>query len=339
MGLVVLVAALQGDAATTLVVGVGVVLAFVAAWRRNPPVAGTLLSLAVTLLATSMLTEWAGERTPLVSSLQSGLVCWLFAVVVVGAVWLAPARVGRNRAVTTALAQAPLVVAAPFVVLAPVAAPLIGLGAAMAVVAWRSRRERTWGKAPAVDRPDVDDRPDVAARARGADRTHVALEAALASGALGTGWAVGGDVEPLLLVGPPGLFVVETRSWRGNVTLVDVGSPAGTEVPAYALDGDARELAARLRPVARTVVRVAASLGVDRPFGSGVVVLWSDTTVPDEQVELTVLTGEGETDGVELVLIRGEGLVDWLRARPTRLDDRQVQRLARRLQRAASSAP
>ncbi|HZC51457.1 MAG TPA: hypothetical protein VE441_03040, partial [Mycobacterium sp.] len=128
--LVVLVAALQGDAATTLVVGVLALLAFGAWWRRHATAALCTLSLAVTLLCTSATTQWAAEHSPLVSAVQSGLVFWVFAGVVIGVVWWTPDR-GRSRAVTTVLAHAVLVVASLFVVLAPSSVPIAGLCAAI----------------------------------------------------------------------------------------------------------------------------------------------------------------------------------------------------------------
>lgn len=343
--LVVLVAALQGDAATTLVVGVLALLSLAAWWRRHATAAACTLSLAVTLVATSASTEWAARHSPLVSAIQSGLVFWLFAGVVVGVVWWAPNR-GRSRVVTTGLAHAVLVVASLFVVLAPSSVPVAGLCGAMAVIGWRSRRRRgrvgemATGAAVDIDRAE---------ESRGLLRTREALSAALADG-----WHVfhrwglpdeGGVVEALL-VGPGGVFVVETRDWPGAVDLVDVGEGA----QAYAMDGDPRELVARLTPTAHKVRMTAELLGVDAGGVAGLVVFWGETSVPGDIAELTMLSGAsgGRATGascakggrarpsgfasadVPLLLIRGERLASWLRTHSLQLDAEQVLQLARR---------
>jgi hypothetical protein len=327
---VVLIAALQGDAATSLVVGVLAAVALVAWWRRSAAAAGSALSLAVTLLGTSMTTSWAGDQTPLVSPLQAGLVFWLFASVAAVVVWLMPRAEGRNRALTTALAHAVLLAASPFVVLAPSVAPIAGFGAAMGVVAWRGRRSvRT--RLP-VHRAEPVDR---AAEARGVGRTAEALAAACSADwqLLGRRMlpAEGSGPRPLeqVLVGPPGVCVIETRSWQGNVELVDLsddGSGASGAHRAYALDGDTSELAARLAPIARNVGRVADLLGVDPAHAYGLVVFWDGTSLPDDAVELAVLTGDAH---VVLVLLRGDHLATWLEARPSRLSSRQLRTIAR----------
>jgi hypothetical protein len=328
---IVLVAALQGDAATTLVVGVIAAAALVAWWRRNPAAAGSALSLAVTFLGTSMTTGWAGDQTPMVSPLQAGLVFWLFAFVVAGVVWLVPAR-GRNRGLTTALAHAALLVASPFVVLAPSAAPIAGLCAAMVLVAWRTRgspgRQQAGSDAAALDR---------AAELRGAGRTAEVLSAfcppewcVLGSRTLPDGEGL--FVLEQVLVGPPGIFVVETRSWQGEVTLVDIADEDGS-AQAYALDGDAAALAARLAPIARNVRRLAELLGIAPGHAYGLVVFWDGTLLPAEPVELTVLAEKSPAD---LVLLNGDQLDHWLGTRPVRLHRRQLTSIARKL---ASSLP
>jgi hypothetical protein len=323
---VVLVAALQGDAATTLVVGVLAVLALGAWWRRNPLAAGSVLSLAVTFVGTSMTTEWAGDQTPLVVPLQAGLVFWLFASVVVIVVWLAPSR-GRNRALTTAFAHGVLLLASPFVVVAPAVAPIAGLCGAMAVVVWRTRGPRV----PTGPMP-LPSHHDPAARLRGVARTTEALsnfcppEWHLLGSRLLPDGESGSRLLEQLLVGPPGVFVVETRSWQGEVALVDVADAgAHTSIPAYALDGDPSELAARLTPIARNVRALADLLGVDPAHAYGLVVFWDGTFLPSDAVELTVLT---ETSGTDIVLLCGDQLDHWLRQQPMRLSKRKLARLA-----------
>jgi hypothetical protein len=332
---VVLIAALQGDAATSLVVGVLAAVALVGWWRRSPAAAGSALSLAVTLLGTSMTTAWAGDQTPLVSPLQAGLVFWLFASVVAVVVWLMPHAEGRNRALTTALAHAVLLAASPFVVLAPAVVPIAGFGAAMGVVAWRGRRSMRTRLT--VDHVEPVNR---AAEARGVGRTAEALAAACSSDwhLLGPRMLPAEDSGPRpleqVLVGPPGVCVVETRSWQGNVELVDLpdnrsgASGVSGAHRAYALDGDTSELAARLAPIARNVGRVADVLGVDAAHAYGLVVFWDGTSLPDDAVELTVLTGDAH---VVLVLLRGDHLATWLEATPFRLSRSQVQSLADRV--------
>jgi hypothetical protein len=353
--LVVLLAALRSDATTTVVVGVLVMVAVGVWWRRNASAAGSVTSLAATLVVTSMTTEWASTRSPLVSPVRSGLVFWLFAVVVVATVWWTPSPRG-SRAVTTVLAHGVLVVASLLVPLAPAAVPILGLGAAMAVIGWRSRpsRSRTWRgwlarlaarvarSSPGRRKDDV--APDVsqagrAAWLRGLGRTRRLLAE------LGGPWHVVADrrlddgtmVEDLL-VGPAGVVVVATRRWSGRVSLVAVDDESADV--AYALDGDPHALAARLVPLARTVCGVAEHLGVDvaeRPAtdasGSvrafGVTVLWDDTTLPAEHIELTVLP-RGVDRPVAVCVVHGDDLVAWLRSRPRQLTPAQVERLARR---------
>ncbi|MEQ4206475.1 nuclease-related domain-containing protein [Actinopolymorpha sp. B9G3] len=329
---VVLVAALQGDAATTLVVGVLAAVALVAWWRRSPSAAGSVLSLAVTLLGTSMTTAWAGDQTPLVSPLQAGLVFWLFAFVVAVVVWLVPQPDLHNRALTTAMAHAVLLAASPFVVLAPSAAPIAGLCAAMAVVAWRCRGSvRTQ---PSTSAPHTQRHVGRAAELRGAGRTAEVLAAACSSGWQVLGSRVlpdnGAGPRPVeqVLVGPPGVYVVETRSWQGDVALVDApGDEAGVQVAtqAYALDGDTTELAARLAPVARNVRQLADLLGIDPVHAYGLVVFWDGTFLPEGAVELTVLA---ENSHAELVLLNGDQLDHWLRQQPMRMRKRNLTRLA-----------
>lgn len=336
-----LLAALRSDAVTTLVVGVLAVLVVGVWWRRNAAAAGAVLSLAVTLVVTSTTTEWAGTRSPLVSPVRSGLVFWLFAVVVLATVWLTPSP-RASRATTTAMAHGVLVVASVFVTLAPAVVPTLGLAGAMAVVAWRSRSPRP--RTSSGTRPETSGDASRADRLRGVGRTK-----ALLSAELGAEWHVlddrrldGGTPVEQLLVGPAGVVVVATRRWSGQVSLVAVDDE--TSGAAYALDGDPHALAARLLPLARAVCGVADRLGVDlappaqspdessgRSVASavGVMVLWDDMVLPEEHVELTVLP-RGVERPVTVCLVRGGDLMTWLRSRPTRLTARQVKRLARR---------
>ncbi|MGH3486753.1 MAG: nuclease-related domain-containing protein [Actinopolymorphaceae bacterium] len=324
---VVLVAALQGDAATTLVVGVLAAATLVAWWRRNSSAAGSVLSLAMTLLGTSMTTEWAGDQTTLVSPLQAGLVFWLFAFVVVAVVWLVPSR-GRNRALTTALAHVVLVAASLFIVVAPSAAPIAGLCGAMTVVWWRARHRR--GRLPPGS--DVAAPFDRVAELRGANRTADVLSSFCPPQWRLLGPRVlpdGSTTRALeqLLVGPPGVIVVETRSWQGKVALVEVPGRGGP-THAYALDGDATGLAARLAPIARNVGGLAELLGLDAAHAYGLVVFWDGTRLPADPVELTVVT---ENTPVALVLVNSDQLATWLLAQPSRMSSRHVRAIARDL--------
>ena len=176
------------------------------------------------------LPSWAARVNPLVSPLQTGLVLWLFAFVVVGVVWLVPSR-GRNRVLTTALGHAPLVVAAGLTPIAPAAAPIGGLAVAMSLVAWRCRRLPGGGRGPAVASVSAGRADEV----RGVGRTRELLAAGLPAG-----WRLfeprlfepglfeprtaeeGGSVAAidLLLVGPAGCYVIEPKVWQGTVALV-----------------------------------------------------------------------------------------------------------------------
>jgi hypothetical protein len=339
----VLVAALQGDAATTLVVGVLAVVAWAAWWRRNSAAAGSALSLAVALWCTSELTEWAGTVNPQLSPLQTGLVLWLFAFVVVGVVWLVPAR-GRHRGVTTALGEVPVVVAALCTPLAAAVAPIAGLAVAMGVVAWRSRRgsagdARAAAGAGSRSGSGSGSAGGHAGDVRGVGRTREVLAAGIPDGwRLFEPMARDGTSPPveLLLVGPAGIYVVEPRAWPGAVALVSATVEGAVETQAYGLDDDARELAARLRPVAAKVDHVATTLDVDVAHVFGVVVFWGDgTSLPSDIVEVAMpAAGPREDQHVRMYLIRGELLVGWLLARPPSIGRRDVRRLVRAVESA-----
>ncbi|HEY8456248.1 MAG TPA: nuclease-related domain-containing protein [Actinopolymorphaceae bacterium] len=344
-----LVAALQGDAATTLVVGVLVAVAFVAWWRRNRTAAGSAASLAVTLVWTSSATEWAARHNPLISPVQQGLVFWLFAVVVVGVVWLMPGRHSTrapSRAVTVALGHAALCLASPLVVLSPVAAPVLGLSVAMLLVWWRSRR-RVAGE----DVPDEQRR--VAAIHRGEQKTSEALTHALADPRF-SDWRVlshrqlrgrGGRTHRLehVVLGPGGVYVVETRDWAGAVSLVDVAGGSESRsvngpARAYALDGDPHELASRLLPSVRRVRDVAEALGVSADAAFGLVVFWGDTRLPEDSVSLALVDESARSvTPTTVTLLRGHRLADWLVAQPSRIDPRHVARLSTRMKQVTLS--
>ena len=357
-------------------VGVLVVVAVGIWWRRSPAAAGSVLSLAGAFLCASISTEWAGDQNPLVSPLQSGLVFWLFAAVVAATAWLVPVpSVGGNRAVTTVWGHAILIAASPFVVVAPAAAPILGFCAAMAVVVWRTRMRGvrdgpSAGRRGGGRRHDASVGVDRAAQVRGVDLTRDLLW-----GSLGDEWRIlegcrlpDRRVLELLAIGPPGVFAFEARNWPGEVELIDVSADVPADVTpdvsgevdaepdadadavadagggaareptrAYALDGDARGLAIRLQTAAGAVRHVADRLRLSPTAVFGVIVFWGDTTLPDGRVDLTVVGGGSPVDGTTMVLVRGDLLTDWLRTQPTRLTNRQVQRLTRRAVRAIPS--
>ncbi|WP_157180911.1 hypothetical protein [Actinopolymorpha alba] len=323
-----LVLALRDDAATVIVVGALVLLGFALWWRRSPAAAAAAASLAVMFVLTSATTRWVGNRIESVSPVQLGLAFWLFGSVVVVASWLGIKNSRRNAAVTVLFAHAVLVGASVVAYLAPAVVPIMGLCLAMGVVAWCAHRDRRSGRSPDKTSTSTS---DGAAHIRGVHRTQEALAD------LGAGWQQfgprvlpdGRQIEDLV-VGPAGVFVVATRHWEGRVELVSLGQAGSTHDEAYALDGDVKMLAVRLRPIAEAVRDITNLLGVDPEDVNGLVVFWDETELAGGLIELALIHGgTGEGGSSKAVLARGERLSDWARSQRLRLDERRMDRIGR----------
>lgn len=150
--------------------------------------------------------------------------------------------------------------------------------------------------------------------AAGEERTAKAVEPLLRAG-----WFMTHDLDrgrfniDHLLVGPAGVFVLETKNLHGTVA-VD-GDQAtltrpGADRPDYHGDWWAREArshAADANSFFRQRVRV-------RPWVTAVVVLWAD--FPQRRY-----------DGDRVTYVDGDDLATWLRSQCERLDPEQIERL------------
>ena len=126
------------------------------------------------------------------------------------------------------------------------------------------------------------------------------------------GWTVVHDVQRIrsnwdhIVVGPPGVFVLETKDRRGMLELPDSGAPV------LRIDGravGAEKLAKWPRQVTSAAVglkeEIEAAEG-ERPWVQGVIVFWGD--FPQRVVEATNVT-----------YVHGDELIGWLRKRPQKL--------------------
>ncbi len=149
--------------------------------------------------------------------------------------------------------------------------------------------------------------------AAGEERTAKAVEPLLRDG-----WFIAHDLDrgrfniDHVLVGPAGVFVLETKNLHGSVVIE--GDQAtltrpGMERPDYQGDWWAREgrsHAADANTFFRQRVRV-------RPWVTAVIVLWADFP-------------QGLYAGDRVTFVRGDDLVTWLRDQPTRLTPDQIDR-------------
>lgn len=133
-----------------------------------------------------------------------------------------------------------------------------------------------------------------------------------------TGWQVrhnitlpaGGRVDHLVL-GPRGVYVLDSRAWPGVVTVDQKGAtvtPRGDPTAAWTAGGHHRALP----PAAAAVVRtLSAAMGNVALAPRTLVVVWSP--FPDRLAESGGIT-----------YIAGDDLVGWLSDQPRRLDDQEL---------------
>lgn len=328
--LAVLVFALR-DGLTIVLAAAGLVAAGFVWWvRRSRSGALAVLSLCVACVVTSEVARAAAEASKGASPLGLGVVFWLFLAVVTVTGWVATRERPGRRLLTVVAGHLTLVVASLLSYFSVTVVPVAGLLAAMAVVLVVCR----WRYAPADTTPDQRGSADRTANlARGADRTRAGLETALDDE-----WLVlsgldlpGGATVEHLAVGPAGVFVVESRAWPGRLGLVSVQRD-GKAVEAYGLDGDVRELAARLEPVLRTVTAAA-----DLPWLAGVdvyavVALWGEA-VPERPVDVELRDPRRPGRGVAVRLVSGAEVGAWMRSRPRTLGGKSLSRVLARVER------
>ena len=322
--LLVLVFALQ-DGLTIVLAATGLVVAGFVWWvRRSRTGAIAVLSLGVACVITSEVARAAAESSRGASPLGLGVVFWMFLAVVTVTGWVATRERPRRRLLTVVAGHLTLVLASLLSYFSVTVVPVLGLLTALVIAVVASR----WRYTPPDTAPgDAGSTNGAASLARGAARTRAALVAALPEEWLVLGGLAlpGGAEAEHLVVGPSGAFVVESRTWPGRVGLVSVERD-GETVEAYGLDGDVRELAARLQPVLRDV-----SAAADLPWLAAVdvyavVALWG-TTVPEQPVDLELQDPRRPRRGVVVRLVSGEQVGAWIRARPRTLSERELARV------------
>ena len=108
-------------------------------------------------------------------------------------------------------------------------------------------------------------------------------------------------------IGPGGVFVIETKNWKGRIRVNDRG---------VSQDGTLRD---RVAPNARRAAlqinqRIAAS-GAKPGWVNAVVVFWGDFE-------------QGMVEQDKVTYLHGDKLIEWLRSRPARLNGIEVDKLA-----------
>ncbi|GAA2757478.1 nuclease-related domain-containing protein [Actinopolymorpha rutila] len=334
MGLFLVVVLALGDGATIALAAAGLVAAGFVWWgRRSRDGALTILSLLLACLVTSRVTQVAGAGLGTDVPLWLGTVFWTFLGVVTLAVWV-PTGTGRRfaRLSTAVGAHAVLVVASFLSFLAPSAVPVGGFAVAVVFVVLRSRGRLTFRRG-AVRHVPAAAASTVALASRGAHRTAAMLASLPGDWTVADGLALpGGLVAEHLVAGPGGVYVVESRTWEGSLALTSVDRGAD-HIDAYGLDGDAPQLAARLRPLGELL----AAAG-DVPWLSdvdlGVVVALWGSARPDAPLEIALVSSRDNATRAVVHLVAGDQVADWLRARPHATDSRATARVAARLERA-----
>ncbi|MET9019442.1 nuclease-related domain-containing protein [Actinopolymorpha sp. NPDC004070] len=333
LGLLLVVVLALRDGATIALAAAGLTAAGFAWWmRRSRDGALTLLSLLLACLVTSWVTQVAGAGLGANAPLWLGTVFWTFLGVLTLLVWLTPhPGTGRpaGRLPTVVAAHALLVVASFLSVFALSVVPVAGFVVAVAFVVLRSRgrltlRRTTVRRAPA-------DTSAVALAARGADRTATTLASLPGDWTVAGGLALpGGLVAEHLVAGPGGVYVVESRSWEGSLALTSVDQDSGP-VEAYGLDGDAAELAARLRPVGE-LLEAADDVPWLRDADLGVVLAVWGSARPGTPIDIALVGRRDHATRAVVHLVAGDQVAGWLRARPQVGDTQMVAGVTARLE-------
>lgn len=162
--------------------------------------------------------------------------------------------------------------------------------------------------------------------AAGEERTAKAVEPLLRDG-----WFIAHDLDrgqfniDHVLVGPAGVFVLETKNLHGMVVLdgdqATLARP-GRERPDYQGSWWAREGRAHAAD-ANSFFRQRVQV---RPWVTAVVVLWADFP-------------QRHYDGHKVTFVHGDDLVAWLRGQPERLKSDQIERLRAALEPRHRSKP
>jgi hypothetical protein len=134
------------------------------------------------------------------------------------------------------------------------------------------------------------------------------------------GWVVVHDLPRTksnldhVLVGPGGVFVLDTKNYRGFARVIgDTLTVTYEDGRGSGYQGDG--LARSARAQGREVNEMLRLRGETRVWVSAVVVLW--TEFPQQRA-----------DGNKMTYIQGGHLVEWLLSQPARLNSRQVDQIA-----------
>lgn len=135
------------------------------------------------------------------------------------------------------------------------------------------------------------------------------------------GWTVAHDLDGRfgnldhLVVGPPGVFLLDSKYWSGEVSVVDgtaTVTPRDNPDAAWSATG----LARRMRGMSRGNKEALEGLTGVRTWVQAVVVVWA----PFSQ---RAVVSEG------VAYVAGDHLAEWLLSLPTRLDSQATARLSR----------
>ena len=136
-----------------------------------------------------------------------------------------------------------------------------------------------------------------------------------------SGWVVAHDLQARygnvdhFLVGPAGVFLLDTKWWRGTARVVgDVATVTATEDPDQ--ESTWPRLAGQLRGASAANHDAIRALTGVNAWVTAVAVLWC----PFEQ---------GVVSHNRVTYVHGDRLVAWLGEQPRRLSDEQIQRVAR----------
>jgi hypothetical protein len=138
---------------------------------------------------------------------------------------------------------------------------------------------------------------------------------------LGAGWVILHDLNRInhnldhVLVGPGGVFVLDTKNWPGTAQVERGG------IVITRLDGKRSrlDLASKARAQGVELNQLVRQRCGLRVWVTAVIVLWAD--FPDR-----VLPGD------RMSYVHGDYLVEWLRAQPARLNAAQIEQIAAALE-------